>query len=556
MERSLIAWRWVVNRRLIALATLLLLFQLSWACQAKANGSFAEIVEKVQPAVVTIFWGMDAIGCGFFINRQGHVITSRQILAVTGWPDIQASEALINVSTKDGKHYGLKRILADYKEMDIIIFSTYMPQYTSDFIYLTKTAPKLNEPVIVVGSPCDPQNLSKGTISGFRRLLEMENTPQITASLLPTAQGGPVMNSRGELVGVASLQQIENQKLVFATPVHKITDLKSNVAGTPAPSGQPASEQKTDPGQEERQKQVRMQEERQQQARMQEERQKQAKMSASQGLKLIEAGQYAKGVEAIKQAIQSQPGDASLHYYLGAAYGKLAKYELAAEAFKQAVTLKPGWGEAHHYLGKAYLALGRNQEAMEALKEALRLKREFAEAAFDLGLAYISLGRPQDAVEALRQAIRLKSDDASFYYNLAVAYAQLGRNDQVIEASKEAIKLKPDLAGAYHNLGEAYAKLEHWQEAVEPLNKAIQLNPDARTFTTLGMVYGKLGIVQKEVEAYKEAIRLKPEFAVAHHNLGFCYLIHGVRPEALAEYKILQGQDQKLAQNLFNAIYY
>lgn len=524
-----------MNRRLIASQSLLLLYLL-WVFQAQANGSLTELAEKVQPAVVTIFWGMDAIGCGFFINRQGHVITSRHILAETGWPDIQASEALINVKNKDGKHYGLKKILADYADLDLIIFSIYMPHYAPDFIQLSKTTTKLNEPIIVVGGNSGPQNLSNGIISGFGRLLEMDNAPKITASILPTFQGGPVINSRGELVGVASIQQTENQKLLFATPVQKIVDLKSRAAGTPAsPSGQPPFENKT--------------------AHMQEERQNQARMCSSQGLKFIEAGQYEKGVEAIRQAIQSQPDDASLHYNLGAAYVKLARYPLAAEALKKAVTLKPGWAEAHHNLGKAYLALGRNQEALEALNEALRLKK-FAEAYLDLGLANLKLGHHQEAVEALKQAVRLKPDDALIYYNLGVAYAQLGRHDQVIEATKQALKLKPDLPGAYHNLGEAYARLNHWQEAVEALEQALQIKPDPRTFTTLGMVYGKLGIVQKEVEAYKQAIRLNPEFAMAHHNLGYSYLVHGASTEALAEYKILQGQDQQLAENLFKAIYY
>jgi tetratricopeptide (TPR) repeat protein len=525
-----------MSRRLITSVNLLLLLQLLWVCQAQANGSLTEIGEKVQPAVVNIFWGMDAIGCGFFINRQGHVITSRHILAETGWPDIQASEALINVRTKDGKHYGLKKILADFKDMDLLVFSIYMPQYTPDFIQLTKTTTKLNEPIIVVGGNSGPQNLSNGIISGFGRLLEMESTPQITASILPTFQGGPVVNSRGELVGVARSQQTENQKLIYATPVHKIVDLKSRAAGTPAvPSGQAPSEKKTEP--------------------LQGERQNQARMCSSQGLKFIEAGQYEKGVEAIRQAIQSQPDDASLHYNLGAAYVKLAKYQGAAEALKKAVTLKPGWAEAHHDLGKAYLALGRNQEALGALNEALRLKK-FAEAYLDLGLANLKLGHHEEAVEALKQAVRLKPDEALIYYKLGVAYAQLGRHDKVIEATKQAIKLKPDLPGAYHNLGEAYARLNHWQEAVKALEQALQIKPDPRTFTTLGMVYGKLGIVQKEVEAYKQAIRLNPEFAMAHHNLGYSYLIHGASSEALAEYKILQGQDQKLAETLFNAIYY
>ena len=60
---------------------LLLLFISALEKQAVAEGSLTALVKKVQPAVVTVItFDMDknvsGIGSGFFVNKEGHLITN------------------------------------------------------------------------------------------------------------------------------------------------------------------------------------------------------------------------------------------------------------------------------------------------------------------------------------------------------------------------------------------------------------------------------------------------------------------------------------------------
>ncbi len=53
----------------------------------------------------------------------------------------------------------------------------------------------------------------------------------------------------------------------------------------------------------------------------------------------------------------------------------------------------------------------------------------------------------------------------------------------------------------------------------------------------------------------KQAIRIRPDFAEAHYNLGYTYILLNDRDFALEQYKILKSLDSERANKLFNLIY-
>ena len=79
-------------------------------------------------------------------------------------------------------------------------------------------------------------------------------------------------------------------------------------------------------------------------------------------------------------------------------------------------------------------------------------------------------------------------------------------------------------------------------------------NSEADKHNKLGLAYVNSNQYQEAVDAFKQAIRIKPDYAGAHYNLGFAYVILKDKDSALDEYKILKDLDKEMANKLFNII--
>ena len=147
-------------------------------------------------------------------------------------------------------------------------------------------------------------------------------------------------------------------------------------------------------------------------------------------------------------------GDANAQFDLGRCYykgeGVPQDCNEAVKWWKKAAD--QGYTEAHYNLGAAYGKLGRWQDEIESYKQAIRIKPDYAEAYNNLGVAYHSLGRYQDAVEACKQAIRIKPGYAEAHYNLGNAYLLSGDKGSALEEYKILKTLDAELANKLFNL--------------------------------------------------------------------------------------------------------
>jgi tetratricopeptide (TPR) repeat protein len=513
-----------VTRKLL-INCIIVLFCITVSYSLLAQENLPAIIKKIQPSVVTILTydekGKGLMqGSGFFIRKDGDIITNRHVLQ-------GASSA--DVKTAQGKVYPITRVVAEDKEGDLILVSVDIPPDAVYPLSVSASIPEVGERVIVIGSPLGfEKTVSDGIVSAVREIPQFGKIIQITAPISPGSSGSPVVNMKGEVIGVATLQTVEGQNLNFAVPSEWITRLKAG-------------------------KEQRL-------AEWEKGGTKEWRASAeglySTGLSFLWVEDYKKALPYFEEAIKKNPRYAEAYFQIGYCNYQRGRYTEAVEAFKQAIRIKPDDAKAHYNLGRAYSELGRYNEAIEAYKAAIRIKPDDAEAHYNLGVVYYKPGRYTEAIEAFKQAIRIKPDYAKAHYNLGVAYGKLGRYNEAIEAYKQAIRIKPDFADAHCYLGAAYFRLGRYPEAVEANKQAIRIKPDfADAHYNLGVVYYKLGRYPEAVEANKQAIRIKPDFSDAHYNLGRAYLLVGDKGSALNEYKILKTLNDDLADELFNLIY-
>ena len=196
---------------------------------ALAQEKLPEIVKKIEPSTVVILtYGKDGKmigqGSGFFISQSGDIITNRHVL--TG---VHRAE----VKTARGKVYPITMIVAEDKEADIIRASVNIPKESVRPLSVSSSIPEVGERVAVIGSPLGlERTVSDGIVSAVREIPAFGKIYQITAPISPGSSGSPVVNMKGEVIGVATFQFVEGQNLNFAIPGERIAKLKTEKGKT------------------------------------------------------------------------------------------------------------------------------------------------------------------------------------------------------------------------------------------------------------------------------------------------------------------------------------
>ena len=414
-----------------------------------AQESLPEIIKRVQGSTVLITVYNEkgdslGSGSGFFISKNGDVITCRHVLegAIKG-----------EVQTTDGRKYAVKEIVAEDEKNDLIRFSIDLQKNTVQPLSLSVSTPLVGERVAVFGNPKGLEaTVSDGIVSAVRMEPGSGKTLQITAPISPGSSGGPVVNMKGEVVGIVSFYYTGGQNLNFAVSSERIANLlpskgkdfaqwvtsqdqesEKSAEEIPRPPQPPPPLPPSPPSPPE------------------DTLKESAAEFYKKGLNLRYKGDYENAIEFFEKVIEINPDFAGAHSALGLTYNILGRYQFAVESYKQAIRLKPDNADAHWGLGCAYDNLGRYQEAIDAFKQAIRLKPDDADAYFDLGYAYGRLGRYQEAIDAFKQAVRLKPDDAYAHYCLGLTYLQLGDKGSALEQYKILKELNSDYANELFN---------------------------------------------------------------------------------------------------------
>lgn len=188
---------------------------------AHAQESISHLAEKYRPSVVAVI-ALDQenktirTGTGFFVDRQGVIATSHHVLE-------GSARAIIRVG--DRQEGEVLDILSDDPDCDLLTAKTSL-QNTSPIPFGDSYRITEGEEVLIIGhSPGWERIFSAGHILGSRKAGNLELL-QVSAPLLAGCSGAPVLNRKGEVLGVATAFADVSRDLNFAVPIHYLRTLK------------------------------------------------------------------------------------------------------------------------------------------------------------------------------------------------------------------------------------------------------------------------------------------------------------------------------------------
>jgi len=199
--------------------------------------SISEIVKRISPSIISVMIYDDrrqvvGWGSGFFAGNPGEVVTNRHVL----------KGSYYEIKTIEGRTYPVNRIVSEDAHNDLVVLATGASLREAVPLKISRFRPERGEKVVVIGSPLGlEQSVSDGIVSAYREL-KNRKVIQITAPISQGSSGSPVVNMRGEVIGIVSMYLMQGQNLNFCVPAETLLNISSAMSHlgnlAPVPSSQ------------------------------------------------------------------------------------------------------------------------------------------------------------------------------------------------------------------------------------------------------------------------------------------------------------------------------
>jgi serine protease Do len=193
------------------------------------NDRIKSAIDKVYDAVVLLeaYQGTRLIssGTGFIYkedNTQGYIMTNHHVVA---------KATKINATLSNGQQVEVK-VLGSDELSDLAVLSINKEAVLQVATLATTDELELGDTLFTVGSPLGKQyigTVTKGILSGKNRTIEVTldngdfimEVLQTDAAINPGNSGGPLLNIKGEIIGINSLKLVKDtiEGMGFAIPI-------------------------------------------------------------------------------------------------------------------------------------------------------------------------------------------------------------------------------------------------------------------------------------------------------------------------------------------------
>ncbi len=182
------------------------------------------VYEKINPAIVLVEAQMiDGLssGTGCIINKSGIILTSSHVVN---------NSSYIEVTTSKGETYKAEIVNIDSKKGDLALLKINSKKALPTIKLGDSSMVKVGQKVLAIGNPFGFNGtLTTGIVS---RIDYERNKIQTDAAINPGSSGGPILNAKGEVIGISqSIFNPDNNKsnigIGFAVPANEVKELVS-----------------------------------------------------------------------------------------------------------------------------------------------------------------------------------------------------------------------------------------------------------------------------------------------------------------------------------------
>ncbi|MFO5492390.1 MAG: tetratricopeptide repeat-containing serine protease family protein, partial [Cuspidothrix sp.] len=332
-------------------------------------------------------------GSGTIINRDGNTYT-----VLTSFHNVADKTVQYTLVTPDGQRYPID--VKNLKPLGGNIDLTVVQFNSSKSYQVAKIGDsdnaKRRDNVYTAGFPAKTGGINAylfecrdGQINANATQVTIDGGYNLIYSnkILKGMSGGPVLNQKGELIGINGLIEENNQgntDRYAAVPINTYMRIAARQPIKPQGGGLKADDYFA-----------------------------------------LASNRYAKGdyqgaIVAYNQVIAITPDNAEAYNNRGVAKSDLGDKQAAIQDYNQAIKINPDNALAYYNRGNAKYDLGDKQAAIQDYNQAIKINPNYALAYYNRGNAKYDLGDNQAAIQDYKQAIKINPNYADAYNNRGI----------------------------------------------------------------------------------------------------------------------------------------
>jgi S1-C subfamily serine protease len=207
----------MTSRRFVAVLSCVVWFLTGPGVLAQVKPTIADIARQQSPCVVWITEYDQAgkpfaFGSGFIVRADGIVVTNHHVID---------GAFTVSVSVSTGDIFDDPVVLDSDVRRDLAVLKVKALKLPTCRIGDSDSV-EIGQHVIAIGNPKGlSQTVSDGIVSAVRQSTGYRML-QLTAPISHGSSGGPLLNDRGEVIGVTTAGYEEGQNLNFAVPINYV----------------------------------------------------------------------------------------------------------------------------------------------------------------------------------------------------------------------------------------------------------------------------------------------------------------------------------------------
>ncbi len=254
-----------------------------------------------------------------------------------------------------------------------------------------------------------------------------------------------------------------------------------------------------------------------------------------------------------EQAIEAEPGQADLFFYLGEIERQQGAWNEALRQYEKAMNLNTSFPAAMLAHAQVLQKVKPDTFIIDDLNEVIAADPSMVEAYIERAYQFLNRANYDEALKDLSAANDLRPDSAIVYSVMAQVYLSENMPELALENAKKAYAADKTMIDNYLILGSAYIANGQMEASIDPLEIYLSFHKkDFSVYAKLGIGYFAAGNIDKAMENLNEALRLEPKQYQALVTRGIIRLDEGKLLDSVEDFT----DALKVNDNGFDAVYY